>query len=119
MRDGWLNVCDLQHGLCNVSRLPMSLAGTLVNARRTQVRFEENPVVRVVDDDESLRLSICELLEFVGFEAEGFGSTQPLMEADVLDRPGCIILDVRMPGLSGLEFNPDWPPPAFPHQSFS
>nr|WP_255607316.1 response regulator transcription factor [Phyllobacterium sp. 2063] len=58
----------------------------------------------VVDDDEPLRLSICELLESVGIEASGFASTQALMDADVLDRPGCMILDVRMPGLSGLDF---------------
>ncbi|MBZ9656233.1 response regulator transcription factor [Phyllobacterium sp. 2063] len=67
-------------------------------------RFEQNPIVLVVDDDEPLRLSICELLESVGIEASGFASTQALMDADVLDRPGCMILDVRMPGLSGLDF---------------
>jgi FixJ family two-component response regulator len=62
------------------------------------------PLVIVVDDDEAVRLSICELLESVGIEATGFGSTRELLEADVLDRPGCMILDVRMPGLSGLDF---------------
>lgn len=62
------------------------------------------PLVLVVDDDEAVRLSICELLESVGIEARGFGSTRELLEADVLDRPGCMILDVRMPGLSGLDF---------------
>ncbi|ATU90550.1 response regulator transcription factor [Phyllobacterium zundukense] len=66
--------------------------------------FEQYPIVLVVDDDESLRLSICELLESVGIEAAGFASTQALMDADILDRPGCIILDVRMPGVSGLDF---------------
>ena len=76
--------------------------GTVVTAKETC--FEQNPIVLVVDDDESLRLSICELLEFVGIEAAGFASTQALMDADVLDRPGCMILDVRMPGVSGLEF---------------
>jgi FixJ family two-component response regulator len=62
------------------------------------------PLVLVVDDDDAVRLAICELLESVGVEAAGFGSTRELMEADVLDRPGCMILDVRMPGLSGLDF---------------
>ncbi len=62
------------------------------------------PSVLVVDDDEAVRLSICELLESVGIQASGFGSTRELLEADVLDRPGCMILDVRMPGLSGLDF---------------
>lgn len=60
--------------------------------------------VLVVDDDDAVRLSICELLESVGIRAIGFSSTRDLLEADVLDRPGCMILDVRMPGLSGLDF---------------
>ncbi|CAN5196762.1 response regulator transcription factor [soil metagenome] len=63
-----------------------------------------SPSVLVVDDDEAVRLSICELLESVDIEAIGFGSTRELLEADMLDRPGCMILDVRMPGLSGLDF---------------
>jgi FixJ family two-component response regulator len=75
-----------------------------INARQTHVLSDQNPVVLVVDDDASLRLSICELLESVGIEAAGYASTQALMDADVLDQPGCIILDVRMPGLSGLDF---------------
>jgi len=65
---------------------------------------EQTPLVIVVDDDDAVRLSICELLESVGMQAQGFASSHALMEADILDRPGCIILDVRMPGLSGLDF---------------
>ena len=62
------------------------------------------PVVIVVDDDDAVRLSICELLESVGIASMAFASARDLMEASVLDRPGCMILDVRMPGLSGLDF---------------
>ena len=62
------------------------------------------PLVIVVDDDDAIRLSICELLESVGIEAVCFASARELLEADVLHRPGCMILDVRMPGLSGLDF---------------
>ncbi|AYV47674.1 DNA-binding response regulator [Caulobacter flavus] len=62
------------------------------------------PVVIVVDDDDAVRLSICELLESVGMASLAFASTRELLDADVLDRPGCMILDVRMPGLSGLDF---------------
>jgi FixJ family two-component response regulator len=80
------------------------LTGSMTSARQTRARFEQNPVVLVVDDDESIQLSICELLQSVCIEAIGFASTQELMDADVLDRPGCMILDVRMPGISGLDF---------------
>lgn len=62
------------------------------------------PLVLVVDDDEDVRQAICELLVSVDIEAAGFGSTRDLLDANVLDRPGCMILDVRMPGLSGLDF---------------
>lgn len=65
---------------------------------------EQPPVVLVVDDDEAVRLSICELMESVGISAAGYATTAQLLEADVLDRPGCMILDVRMPGVNGLDF---------------
>lgn len=81
---------------------PMSPLATLSAGARDGAADE--PLVLVVDDDEAVRLSICDLLESVGIAAAGFGSTRELMEADVLHRPGCMILDVRMPGLSGLDF---------------
>ncbi len=56
----------------------------------------------MVDDDDDVRSSLCELLESVGIAAVGFGATNRLLETDLLDAPGCLILDVRMPGLSGL-----------------
>jgi len=62
------------------------------------------PLVLVVDDDEDVRLSICELLESIDIEVAGFSSPRDLLDADLLDRPGCMILDVRMPGSSGLDF---------------
>jgi FixJ family two-component response regulator len=65
---------------------------------------EVAPLVIVVDDDQAVRQSIRELLESVDIEARGFASARELLDADVLDRPGCMILDVRMPGLSGLDF---------------
>ena len=80
------------------------LSGHIVSATETRARFGPNPLVLVVDDDELVRLSICELLESVGIEAAGFDSTQALMDADVLDRSGCMILDVRMQGVNGLDF---------------
>jgi len=62
------------------------------------------PLVIVVDDDDDVRQAICELLESVEVPAKGYASVRELLDADVLDRPGCMILDVRMPGLSGLDF---------------
>jgi FixJ family two-component response regulator len=63
----------------------------------------EYPLVIIVDDDESVREALSELVSSAGFESVNFASTNELLEADLLDRPGCLILDVRMPGASGLD----------------
>jgi FixJ family two-component response regulator len=61
-------------------------------------------LVLVVDDDEEVRLSIQELVQSVGLDAACFGSTQELLDSTLYERPGCLVLDVRLPGLSGLDF---------------
>ena len=74
-------------------RIPMSIAAD--NADR--------PLVLIVDDDAEIRFALEELLLSVGIDACCFGSTQQLLHAELPDRPGCLILDVRMPGASGLD----------------
>ncbi|MBR1121157.1 response regulator transcription factor [Bradyrhizobium lablabi] len=69
----------------------------------TTADHSERPLVLIVDDDEEIRLALEELLLSVGIDACCFGSTQELLQADLPDRPGCLILDVRMPGASGLD----------------
>ena len=64
---------------------------------------DSEPLITIVDDDESVRTALSELLESAGFKATCFASTRELLDASVLDWPGCLILDVRMPGASGLE----------------
>ncbi len=64
----------------------------------------DRPLVLIVDDDERVRLAIQELVHSVGLDAACFGSTQELMASALYERPGCLILDVRLPGLSGLDF---------------
>jgi FixJ family two-component response regulator len=63
----------------------------------------DRPLVLIVDDDEGIRCALHELLLSVGIDACCFGSTQELLHADLPERPGCLILDVRMPGGSGLD----------------
>ncbi|THF54509.1 response regulator transcription factor [Ollibium composti] len=63
----------------------------------------DKPLVIIVDDDEAVREGLYELILSAGFQPAAFASTKELLEADVIDRPGCLILDVRMPGSSGLD----------------
>jgi FixJ family two-component response regulator len=63
----------------------------------------EQPLVRVVDDDESVRRSVGELLQSVGFSVAAYGSAQDFLAADQSEAPGCLVLDVHLPGLTGLD----------------
>jgi len=62
------------------------------------------PVVHVVDDDASIRAALSDLLASVGLAARSFASVPDFLAAPLPDAPGCLVLDVRMPGQSGLEF---------------
>lgn len=61
------------------------------------------PLIHVVDDDESLRTALVRLLTAAGFEARGYASTGEFLLHPPSDRPGCVVLDVRLPGPSGLD----------------
>jgi FixJ family two-component response regulator len=63
----------------------------------------ETPIVFVVDDDQHVRDSLRRLLTSVGLAAEVFASAQAFLAARRPDAPGCLVLDVRLPGLSGLD----------------
>jgi RNA polymerase sigma factor (sigma-70 family) len=61
-------------------------------------------IVFVVDDDPSVRSSLKFLLSTVGLQVEGFGSADNFLHRKPPDAPSCLVLDVRLPGLSGLDF---------------
>jgi FixJ family two-component response regulator len=64
----------------------------------------DQPVVFIVDDDASVRDALEDLLRSVGLTVASFVSTQAFLQSKRPDAPGCIVLDVRLPGPSGLEF---------------
>jgi FixJ family two-component response regulator len=64
---------------------------------------EAQPVVYVIDDDPSIREALAGLLRSVGLEIKVFGSTQQFLESPRPDAPGCLVLDVRLPGAGGLD----------------
>jgi FixJ family two-component response regulator len=69
----------------------------------------ERPVVFVVDDDLAMREALQDLLASVGVDVRLFASTQDFMQAQRPDAPGCLVLDVRLPGASGLSFQEELP----------
>src|SRR6202051_1051852 len=64
---------------------------------------EEHPTIFVVDDDSSMRDSLRNLFRSVGLNVETFGVAQEFLSRERSKGPGCLVLDVRLPGLSGLD----------------
>jgi len=67
----------------------------------------DEPTVYLVDDDPGVRRSAKELIESIGLRVQAFGSAREFLEAQRPDAPGCLVLDIRLPGLSGLELQRD------------
>src|SRR5574341_990426 len=62
-----------------------------------------NPFVFVVDDDASIRDSLRDLISSAGLDVQSFSSAQEFLTSPRPDAPGCLVLDVQLPGLSGLD----------------
>ena len=90
-RSGQVAVSDMEH----TRRRDVS--------RRVPDPAATGSVVFVVDDDPSMRDSLRRLITSVGFKVEVFASARAFLDARRPDAPGCLVLDVRLPGLSGLD----------------
>lgn len=64
----------------------------------------DTALVHIVDDDESLRRALDSLFRSVGLDTKTYGSAREFLDAKREDKPGCLVLDIRLPGMSGLEF---------------
>ena len=67
------------------------------------MNFTERPIVSVVDDDESVRESLPDLLRKFGFAARVFSSAEEFLSSDSVGGTKCLILDIAMPGMTGLD----------------
>ena len=65
---------------------------------------EAQAVVFVIDDDQSVRDGLKGLLRSIGLEVKLFESTQEFLQSERPDVPGCLVLDIRLPGMGGLDF---------------
>ncbi|SHL81643.1 Two-component response regulator, FixJ family, consists of REC and HTH domains [Bradyrhizobium lablabi] len=64
----------------------------------------KEPIVFVIDDDESMRRALTNLFQSVGLQVEAFGSAPELLQRKLPDVASCLVLDIRLPGVSGLDF---------------
>ena len=67
----------------------------------------DQPIVFIVDDDVSMRRALTNLFESVGLKVEAFGSAPQLLQAKPPEVPSCLVLDIRLPGASGLDLQSD------------
>jgi FixJ family two-component response regulator len=87
-----------RHELPIVTRHP-TLPGDLAGGR--------DPVVLVVDDDIAIRESLASLFQSVGLRVKVFSSASELLQSSLPNGPSCLVLDIRLPGISGLDFQID------------
>src|SRR6266481_3642952 len=84
---------------------PPDEKGRMWRGGSRKARVPENSKICVIDDDESVREALRSLLKSVEFEAEVFASAEDFLGSDHLPGTSCLILDVRMPGMSGFELH--------------
>jgi FixJ family two-component response regulator len=65
--------------------------------------MSDKPPVFVIDDEEPVRLSLAKLLRAMGYPARTFASAMAYLDSDAVGAHGCLLLDLRMPGMSGLD----------------
>lgn len=68
---------------------------------------QDTPIVFVVDDDHRVREALSRLISSVGLEVATFGSAAEFMQSEKPDAPACLVLDLQLPGTSGLELQRD------------
>ena len=81
-------------------------SASLASAKRRAIGqgVAETPIIHIVDDDKSMREVLASLLRSVALSARVYASVDAFLQAPRADAPGCLILDVRIPGMSGLDF---------------
>src|SRR5712675_3056365 len=89
--------------LAPLFRFPFLHGREVHRMRDEEPRMIPSSLVSVVDDDESVRESLPDLLREFGFTARSFSSAEEFLTSDSLVQTGCLILDVAMPGMTGFD----------------
>ena len=78
--------------------------GCIVVTTQPTLPSGEDPVVLVIDDDMAMRESLSSLFQSVGLRVKVFGSAPELLQVRLPNAPSCLVLDIRLPGINGLDF---------------
>ena len=100
MGKGPIPWCDSQYGLSRAKVSP----GRDVDTGMMASQKTEGAIVHVVDDDASVRRSLGRLFYSVGIETSTYDAASAFLAARLPDKPGCIVLDIRLPDMNGLDF---------------
>jgi FixJ family two-component response regulator len=65
--------------------------------------MDGQPEVFVVDDEEGVRISLAKLIRLLGYASRSFASAQEFLASDAVEHCGCVLVDLRMPGMSGID----------------
>src|SRR6202789_3073254 len=76
----------------------------MMRAHPMPLQTSDKAIVHVVDDDASLRDALEGLFESVGLDTRTYGTAHEFLDAKLADKPGCIVIDIRLPDMNGLEF---------------
>jgi FixJ family two-component response regulator len=98
----WIKFCKNQYQ-STIDTLPFLAHYSAMDSRQRSA--VERSLVSVVDDDESVRESLPDLLREFGFAARAFSSAEEFLLSDCVDETRCLILDIAMPGMSGPELH--------------
>ena len=82
-----------------------AMTGETPETRETECTKDEAPLIRIVDDDGDLRDALLYMLSQEGWEAAAFPDAESFLRSAAPSAPGVLILDVRMPGMSGIELH--------------
>ncbi len=76
----------------------------LLNGAAMPLQSSDRAIVHIVDDDASLREALEDLFSSVGLGSQAYAAARDFLNANLVDKPGCIVIDVRLPDMNGLEF---------------
>jgi FixJ family two-component response regulator len=100
-----MGIARNHHGLIDWDISAMIVVGgVMTRAPGMPVQQDDRAIVHVVDDDASMREALEGLFDSVGLDTRGYATAQEFLSAARADRPGCIVVDVRLPDMNGLEF---------------